>query len=161
MPNSKADNAKPATVAGEPAADAKSRARAGRRASADNPAPRNEITITRRGLGVSFSLAVTILAGAMVCLAARMSGIEASVRDLRADLGDEFGGLRQEMRAEFSGLRQELRAVMREEIGGLRAETGSLRAEMDGLRAEIHELGVLIRARYAPDEPGAPDAGAE
>lgn len=127
MPNSKADAAKGATIAGEPAADAKSRARAGRRASADHPAPMSGIIITRWSLGISLSLAVAILGGAHMLQWDRTTRVEAEVRDLRAELHTEINGLRRELRAD-------------------------IRAEIGVLRDEVRELAALLRAR---DDTGA------
>ena len=144
MPNPKADTAKPAPAPGSPGAGAKPRPRADRPASADDPAPMNGLTITRWNLGISLTLAVTILGGAFTFQSERISGVESEVRDLRGELHTEINGLRQEVRTDIRDLRHE----MRTEIGGLREE---VRADIGDLRDEVRELADLIRARDTPD----------
>lgn len=158
MPNSKADTAKPASAAGSPGAGAKHRPRADRPASADASAPMKGVTITRWSLGISLTLAVTILGGAFTFQSERISGVESEVRDLRGELHTEINGLRQEVRADIRDLRHEMRTeigTLREDMSALREEVrtdiGELRDEFRELRDEFRELADLIRARDTPD----------
>ena len=157
MTNSQANAAESAAGSRTPRAGTKSRSPAERDAPASGPVPMNGLTITRWNLGLSLSLAVTILGGAFMLQWDRTSGVEAEVRDLRAQVGDlgvQVGSLRVELHTEINGLRQELHT----EISGLRHEVGAeidglrreLREEVGGLREEIRDLAELIRAREAP-----------
>ena len=160
MPNSKADTAKPAPAAGSPGAGAKLRPRADRPASADAPARMNGVTITRWNLGISLTLAVTILGGAFTFQSERISGVESEVRDLRGELHTEINGLRQEVRADIRDLRTgigTLRQEVRTDIGNLRDE---VRTDIGNVRDEVRELADLIRARDAPEaDPQQAPAG--
>lgn len=144
MPNSKADTAKPAPAPGSSGTGAKPRPHADRPVSTDAPAPMNGVTITRWSLGISLTLAVTILGGAFTFQSERISGVESEVRDLRAELHTEINGLRQEVSADIRDLRYE----MRTEIGTLRQE---VRTDIGDLRDEVRELADLIRTRDTPD----------
>ena len=149
MPNSKADTAKSAPAAGTPGAEDKARPHADDQASKDAPTPKNGITITRRGFGISLPIAVAVLGGAFGYLSNRISGVEDQVRDLRGELHTEINGLRQEVRTEIRDLRYEvgtLRHEMRDEIGTLRDE---MRADIGALRDQVQELAILIRTRDA------------
>ena len=144
--------------AGRAVEDRRSRARAQPSGAADG------ITVTRWSLGLSLTIALTVVTAAFTLvwnqtltlgetqmhlvasvsgLDARVTGLETEVRGLRAEMHEEIGGLRAEMREEIGGLRAE----MREEIGGLRAEMSE---EIGGLRGEIRELADLIRDRPGP-----------
>lgn len=121
MAESKTDTAESRTAVGEPAA-------AGRRARAEGRRAADGITITRWSLGISLSIALTVLTGAFalvwdetttlgetqVQLVDRVSRVEVQVGELREDVAD------------------------------LR---GELRESVSDLRGEIRELGDLIRAR--------------
>ena len=96
MPNSTADAAKSA-AAGTPGAEAKPRARRGRRKSADAAAPMNGITITRWNL----TLAIAVLGGAFTLVWNRTAALDSRVWDLR----DQVAGLR----ADIGDLRAEVR----------------------------------------------------
>ncbi|WP_420615283.1 hypothetical protein [Candidatus Palauibacter sp.] len=104
----------------------------------------NGVTITRWSLGISLTLAVTILGGAFTFQSERISGVESEVRDLRAELHTEINGLRQEVSADIRDLRHE----MRTEIGTLRQE---VRTDIGDLRDEVRELADVIRTRDTPD----------
>lgn len=136
MPHSKADTATPARDAGPPGAEAKNRARPDRRAPA--AAPANGITITRRGLGISLALAISVIGGAVMYQADRIAGVETQVRDLRVELHTEFTDLRQEIRTDIRDLREEMRT-----------EFGALRDEISALRDQVQEITTLIRTRAA------------
>ena len=102
----------------------------------------NGITVTRWTLGLSLSIALTILTGAFtlvwdetttlgetqVQLVDRVSRVEVQVGELREDVAD-------------------LRGEMADFRGELRESVADLRGEMADLRGEIRELGDLIRAR--------------
>ncbi|WP_419938346.1 hypothetical protein [Candidatus Palauibacter sp.] len=120
------------------------------RAGARRSGARDRITITRWSLGLSLTLALTVVTAAFTLvwnqtavlgetqmqLVASVGGLDARV----TGLDQRVTGLESEVRG--------LRTEMREEIGGLRAE---MREEIGGLREEIGELADLIRER-APEE---------
>ena len=134
MPESKTNAAESRTVADKPAAGAGSHARTGPRRTTDG------ITITRWSLGLSLTLALTVLIGAFTLVWDRTASLEAQMRDLRLEVRADIGDLRGDLR----GLRAEVRA----DIDDLRAEVS---ADIDGLRDEVRELAALIRARETPD----------
>ena len=117
----------------------------------------NGITITRWSLGLSVTVALTILAGAFtlawdqigvlretqVMLVSRVSTLDERVSGLSGRLS--------RVETEVRELRNEV-ADLRNEVADLRNE---LRDTADDLREEIRMLGDLIRAR----DPG--DAGAQ
>ena len=132
MAESKTDTAESRTAVGEPAA-------AGRRTRAEARRAPDGITITRWTLGISLSIALTVLTGAFTLvwdetttlgetqlqLVDRVSRVEVQVGELREDVAD-------------------LRGELRESVSDLR---GELRESVADLRGEIRELGDLIRAR--------------
>ncbi len=132
MAESKTDTAESRTAVGEPAA-------AGRRARAEARRAADGITVTRWNLGLSLSIALTVLTGAFtlvwaetttlgetqVQLVDRVSRVEVQVVELREDVKD--------LRGEMADLREELRESVAD------------------LRGEIRELGDLIRARETAD----------
>ena len=139
MAESKTDTAESRTAVGEPAAPA-------RRTRAEGHRAPDGITVTRWTLGISLSIALTVLTGAFtlvwdetttvgemqVQLVDRVSRVEVQVGELREDVAD-------------------LRGELRESVADLRGEAADLRGELResvaDLRGEIRELGDLIRAR--------------
>jgi len=106
--------------------DRRSRARAQPSGAADG------ITITRWSLGLSLTIALTVVMAAFTLvwnqtvtlgetqvqlvasvsgLDARVTGLETEVRDLREEMREEIGDLRAEMREEIGGLREEIRGL--------------------------------------------------
>lgn len=141
MPNSKADAAKSAPDAGTSDAGSTPRPRVGRRTSAGAPAPRNGITITRRGL----ALALGILGGAYMLQWDRTSGVEAQVRDLRVELPTQINGLRYLM--EHNGVMwPEPPPVFIKDFGGVDEilKPGVVEAEFKESRLEA--LGIVVDA---------------
>ena len=143
MPSPKTQTLESGADAGSPRAD-DGRSRTGTRRSGAT----DGITITRWSLGLSLTIALTVVTGAFtlvwdqtvrlgegqVQLVARVTGLE----ERTTGLDTRITGLESEVR--------DLRVEMREEIGGLRAEIG-------GLREEIRELADLIRERDLSSPP--------
>ncbi|WP_420461545.1 hypothetical protein [Candidatus Palauibacter sp.] len=149
MSKSKTDAAKSRTAVGEPGAGTGSTTRA------DRDRTTGGITITRWNLGLSLTIALTVMAGTFsllwertnalhdtqIQLVSRVSGLEARVSGLEA----RVSGLESEVRE----LRLEMRAL-REEV---RSDITDLREEM---RAGMQELADLIRARETPGDGRRP-----
>ena len=132
MSKSKTDAAKSRTAVGEPGAGTGSTTRA------DRDRTTGGITITRWNLGLSLTIALTVMAGAFSLLwertnalhdtqiqlvsrvsglEARVSGLESEVRELRLEMRD----LREEVRSDINDLREEMRAGMQELADLIRA----------------------------------------
>ena len=154
MPSPKTQTLESGADAGSAHAD-DGRSRTGTRRSGAT----DGITITRWSLGLSLTIALTVVTGAFtlvwnqterlgetqVQLVARVTGLD----ERTTGLDTRITGLESEVR--------DLRVEMREEIGGLRDEIGGLRdevrEEIGGLREEIRDLADLIRERELPGSP--------
>lgn len=132
-----------------PAVVGRPRTATGRRSRADGHRSSDGITITRWSLGLSLTIALTVLTGAFtlvwdemttfretqVALVARVSRLEVQVTALQEDVTT--------LREDVTALREELH----ESVADLR---GELRESVADLREEIRALGDLIRARETP-----------
>ena len=135
MSKSKTDAAKSRTAVGKPGAGTGSTTRADRDRTTDG------ITITRWNLGLSLTIALTVMAGAFSLLWERTNALH----DTQIQLVSRVSGLESEVRE----LRLEMRAL-REEV---RSDIHDLREEM---RVGMQELADLIRARETPGDGRRP-----
>ncbi|WP_419934843.1 hypothetical protein [Candidatus Palauibacter sp.] len=132
MSKSKTDAAKSRTAVGEPGAGTGSTTRADRDRTTDG------ITITRWNLGLSLTIALTVMAGTFsllwertnalhdtqIQLVSRVSGLEARVSGLESEVRElrlEMRALREEVRSDITDLREEMRAGMQELADLIRA----------------------------------------
>ena len=129
MPSPKTRTFESGADAGSPGAD-DGRSRAGTQRSGAT----DGITVTRWSLGLSLTIALTVVTGAFTLVwnqTVRLGETQVQLIATVADLGGRMTGLE----ARMSGLESEVR----EEIGGL--------------REEIRELADLIRERELPGSP--------
>ena len=153
MSKSKTDAAKSRTAVGKPGAGTGSTTRADRDRTTDG------ITITRWNLGLSLTIALTVMAGAFsllwerthalhdtqIQLVSRVSGLEARVSGLESEV--------RELRLEMRALREEVRSDLNDLREEVRSDINDLREEM---RAGMQELADLIRARETPGDGRRP-----
>ena len=131
---------KPGTAAGRP-----SRAD-GHRASSESHRASDGITITRWNLGLSLTIALTVLTGAFTLVWDETTTLRETQVDLVAGVSRlevEVGALREDvttLQEDVTTLREELH----ESVADLRRE---LHESVADLREEIRALGELIRAR--------------
>lgn len=121
----------------------------GRRSRADGYRAPDGITITRWNLGLSLTIALTVLTGAFtlvwdemttfretqVALVERVSRVEVKVEALQEDVTA--------LQEDVTALQEDVTAI-REDVTAIRNE---LRESVADLREEIRTLGDLIRAR--------------
>ena len=143
MSESKTDANESPAVVGRPAAATGRRSRAdGRRASEDRAS--DGITITRWNLGLSLSIALTLLTGAFSLVWSETS----TLRETQVELVTRVSRLE----VQFEELREDV-AALREDVTALRGDVTALRGELResvaDLRGEIRALGDLIRGREA------------
>ena len=96
--------------------------------------------ITRWNLGLSLTLALTVVAGAFPLLWERTNALQATQIELVTRMS--------RVEAQVEALQEDVTALRVE----LRESVADLRGEIRDLRGEIRELGDLIRARE-PREP--------
>ena len=130
MSESKTDAKESATAAGRPGTAT------GRPSRADGYRASDGITITRWNLGLSLSIALTVLTGVFTLLWDETT----TLRETQVALVTRVSRLEVQV------------AELREDVTALRVE---LRESVAGLRGEIRALGDLIRARETPGV-GAP-----
>ncbi|WP_420441515.1 hypothetical protein [Candidatus Palauibacter sp.] len=105
--------------------------------------------ITRWNLGLSLTLALTVVAGAFSLLWERTNALQATQIELATRMS--------RVEAQVEAVQEDvaaLRVELRESVADLRGEMRDLREEMRDLRGEIRELGDLIRARETREPSG-------
>ena len=134
MSKSTADTTNAAPAAERPGAGSRTRSSRSRRSDG--------IIITRWNLGLSLTIALTVVTGAFSLLWERTNALQATQIELVGRVS--------RLEVQVAELREDVDAL-REDVGALREEMRALREEM---RAEIRAVAELIRARDpAPDGP--------